>query len=338
MAYPQGQILAIPLGRFPGKTVVFPVWLRDPSVASPVLLEVFIDPATGLIQGDRRWGEISAARKNLLPLIHRLHTSLLAGATGEWVLGVVALLWTLDCFVGAALTFPVRAATRRAVTPAKSWFGRWRAAWGLRANRGAYKLGVDLHRASGLWLWLALLCMAWSAVAFNLPVVYRPVMGALLEQQPDLRRSLRQPLAGSVTTMDWQEALMQGRRHMAMQAGERHIDIVAEHWLAYDPRANSYRYTVRSTRDIRSKTGSTHVFFDASTGALRGVLFPSGQAAGDTFTLWLTSLHMAALWGWPLQAAISTLGLAVLVLSVTGWIIWLRKRRARKAASVSPRG
>jgi uncharacterized iron-regulated membrane protein len=273
-AYPQGRVLAIPLGRHAGKTVAFPVWLAESAGASPILLEVFIDPGTGTIQGDRRWGELSAKPENLLPFFHRLHTSLLAGTTGEWVLGVVALLWTLDCFVGAALTFPVRMAKRRADAPGRSWFGRWRAAWALRVGGGAYKLSFDLHRASGLWLWVLLLGMAWSSVAFNLPAVYRPVMGVWFDQQQDLRRGLRQASPGS--PMDWQQALMQGRQHMASAADEKHFEVVAEHWLAYDPRANLYRYSVRSTRDIRSKTGSTHVFFDAASGALRGVQIPSG--------------------------------------------------------------
>ncbi|WP_187395117.1 PepSY-associated TM helix domain-containing protein [Pigmentiphaga aceris] len=333
-AYPQGRVLAIPLARHPGKTVAFPVWLTDPGSASPVLLEVFIDPATGLIQGDRRWGDPTDGLKNLLPVIHRLHTSLLAGSTGEWVLGVVALLWTLDCFIGAFLTFPARAAKRRAGGPAKSWLARWRAAWALRVSSRGYKLGFDLHRASGLWLWVLLLGMAWSSVAFNLPAVYRPVMGVWLDQQPDLRRALRQSASGSKTSMDWEQALTQGRRHMATMTEEKQLGIVGEHWLAFDPRANLYRYTVRSTQDIRDKTGSTHVFFDAADGKLRGVQLPTGGVAGDTATLWLTSLHMAALWGWPLQLAVSILGIVVVVLSVTGWIIWRRKRQARTTRPV----
>lgn len=333
-AYPEGRVLAIPLARPPGKTVPFPVWMRDATAAPPQLVEVFIDPATGVIQGDRRWGDLSQGRKNLVSFIHRLHTSLLAGSIGEWVLGVVALLWSLDCVVGALLTLPARLNNRSAsrlgpARPARSWWARWRPAWMARLGSGGYKLGFDLHRAAGLWLWLALFGMAWSSVAFNLPGVYQPVMAALFEQQPDLRRSLRQTPAQATGTMSWQAALETGRRHMAAQADSQAFAVRGEHWLAYDPRANLYRYTVRSTLDIRTRSGATHVFFNASDGALRGAQLPSGQASGDTITLWLTSLHMAALWGWPLKLAVSLLGMAVLLLCVTGWIIWRKKARAR---------
>ncbi|MFQ5415166.1 MAG: PepSY domain-containing protein, partial [Phycisphaerae bacterium] len=54
----------------------------------------------------RLWGDLSQGLANLMPFVYRLHHSLALGTVGTWIFGVVALLWTLDCFVGAWLTFP----------------------------------------------------------------------------------------------------------------------------------------------------------------------------------------------------------------------------------------
>ncbi|MGZ7192220.1 PepSY domain-containing protein, partial [Streptococcus pyogenes] len=79
----------------------------------------------------------------------------------------VALLWTLDCFAGAWLTFPAPQRLN-APRPAKPWLSRWAPSWKLRLSSGAYKLNFDLHRAGGLWTWAMLFVLAWSSVAFNL--------------------------------------------------------------------------------------------------------------------------------------------------------------------------
>jgi len=68
--------------------------------------QVFVNPYTGEVVGERKWCDITQGLKNLMPFIYRLHYSLALGTVGSYAFGIVALLWTLDCFVGAYLTFP----------------------------------------------------------------------------------------------------------------------------------------------------------------------------------------------------------------------------------------
>ncbi|MGH8511601.1 MAG: PepSY domain-containing protein [Gammaproteobacteria bacterium] len=60
--------------------------------------------------GTRQWGEVSLAKENILSFLYRLHYTLAlpegTGNLGGYVLGITALLWTLDCFVGVYLTLP----------------------------------------------------------------------------------------------------------------------------------------------------------------------------------------------------------------------------------------
>lgn len=323
---PAAVMPATPLGGQAGRSVAFPVWLHEDGAAGPVVHEIFVDPYDGAILGQRRWGDLREGLRNLMPFLHRIHTALLFEGIGELLLGIVALAWTLDGFVGAWLTLPPRNRSRRQA-PSSSVWQRWAPAWRIRWQGGPHKRNFDLHRAGGLWLWAALTLMAWSSVALNLPAVYDPVMRAGLSYQPDPRRGAP---ATAGDPMPPERARDAGRQLMAQLAAREGFAVLGEHWLALDTRRNLYRYSVRSSRDLRTRSGATSVVFDAVNGQRVGSHLPTGRAAGDTVKHWLTSLHMAALWGWPLQVAVALVGVVTLVLSLTGVWLWWTRRRARQ--------
>lgn len=91
-----------------------------------------------------------------------------------------------------------------------------------------------------------------------------------------------------------------------------------------------HTYVARSSRDIQDRRGTTRVLFDADTGAFKLLLLPSGQYNGNTVTSWLYALHMANVFGLPYRIFVCALGLIIAMLSVTGIIIWSKKRRAQK--------
>lgn len=325
-AFPDTQVLYAPLTTAPGDAYVF--YLQAASGASLANDQVFIDPYTGVILGVRKWGDISQGAKNLMPFIERLHYSLVLGDAGTYVFGIIALLWTLDCFAGAWLTLPPPAVSpptgRR-----RSWLARWTPAWKLRWTAGGYKRTFDLHRAGGLWLWFMLFVLAWSGVSFNLPGVYEPVMKALFMHQPGESALPPPGAANPEPPIGWQAARATGRRLMADEARTHGFHTIEETGLQYDPWRTVYTYTVRSTLDVRERNGLTMVMFDANTGARLSAWIPTGAAAGDTLRSWLASLHMATMWGWPFKLFICVVGLMVAVLSVTGVMIWRRKQKGR---------
>lgn len=330
--YPEAYAAMAYLRQEPGHAAVVRLFGR-PSPATGELGEpssdqVFVNPYTGQILGERKWGDITQGMKNLVPFIYRLHYSLALDAAGSTLLGIVALLWMVDCFAGAWLTLP---AIRTAA--ARQWLLRWWPSWTVRLGRGHYKTSFDLHRAGGLWTWAMLFVLAWSSVAFNLhDEVYDPVMRSIFAYQPD-RDALPRPQRLDLhPALGWGEALERGRRLMAEQAGAHRFTVHDETLLVHDPRIGPYgswRYQVRSSRDIRDRWGSTQVIFDAETGELLQVWLPTGATSGDTIRTWLTSLHMAMLWGTPFRLFMTVMGLGVAVLSVTGVVVWARKRRGR---------
>jgi uncharacterized iron-regulated membrane protein len=335
--YPQAQIRSVPLNITSGRSIVFYlVGAVDPSTSKPATLlnnQIFVDPYSGKILGERYWGDLTQGKKNLMPFVFRLHYTLALWPGAIYIFGIVALLWTIDCFIGAYLTFPAsgRRPTHTQARPGKNkkkWLARWWPAWTVRWGGGSYKINFDLHRASGLWLWLILLVFAWSAVSFTLPQIYNPVMRTIFAHQPGVKALDHRLITPAQPLIGWEQAREIGRRLMATQAAALGFTVRHETELDYDPGQATYRYAVHSSRDAHARHGQTSLYLDANTGALRGMWIPTGASSGDTITTWLTSIHTAALGGWLFRLFISTGGLAVAILSITGVAVWRRKRGA----------
>ncbi len=332
-AYPDAQANYVPLRPANGKAHVF-FLSAPPGGAEPANNEVFVDPYSGVILGARKRGDLSQGVVNLMPFIYRLHHTLAIGTIGTWAFGIVAVLWTIDCFIGAWLTFPQRRRTLAVANPhAKSWLARWWPAWKVRWNGGSHKRNVDLHRAGGLWPWALLFVLAWSGVALNLgQEVYRPVMSRMLTMSPEISALLplqAAPLAA--LPMGWPASLAAARRQVAAVAQREGLVVINEDRMSFDPNRGVVRLVVMTDRDINERYGQSSVYIDAATGTLLHTRLPTGQAAGDTITSWITTLHMASMWGTPFRILMTIVGLAVAMLSVTGVLIWWKKRRARRA-------
>lgn len=293
--------------------------------------QLIFDPYTGEELGFRQFGAISEGMINFMPFVYKLHYELALGKFGLWVLGICALIWTIDCFVGFYLTLPQRRRQSLRSSPGQNtWWQRWQPAWKIRWQSSSYKLNFDLHRASGLWLWLILLTFAWSSVYMNLwDTVYTWTTRAVMEYKtPDTELEKRDvPLVEA--EIGWQQAQSIGEKLMAEQADKHHFTIEQVVALGLNRMNGTYRYMVRSSKDIQDKRGGTSVFFDANSGELKLVLLPSGQYNGNTVTTWLTALHMANVFGLPYRIFVCVLGLVIVMLSVTGIIIWMKKRAAR---------
>lgn len=336
--YPHTMIRRIPLHQLPEESVRFFLRSRpDARKARLINNEIFVNPYTGAILGERNWGDITQGTINLMPFVYRLHFSLALGELGRYAFGIIALLWTVDCFIGAYLTFPAKQKKRFCPMPlfhrineVGTWLNRWWKSWKVRwYSGGFYKINFDLHRAGGLWIWAMLFVLAWSSVAFNLNEVYSPVMKKLFDSQvrrndlPSLTRPLLEP------KLNWKTALDQGQRLMQQVSIQNHFAIHHEGDISYIPDKGIYVYAVNSSLDISDKLTNTNVFFDANNGKIVAAYLPTGAANGTTITEWLLALHMANVWGLFMQILMSVMGGVIVMLSMTGVYIWWKKRKSR---------
>ena len=296
----------------------------NPRTGSPYILDfdqLLLDPRNGAELGRRKWGDLSQGRVNFIPFIYALHYELALGSFGRWALGVVAVIWTLDCFVGLYLTLPV--GTSRRVR-------KWLAAWRVKYRARAFRLHFDIHRAGGLWLWFILLIFAWSSVAMNFrDSPYYWSVRVLFEYHPAQRQLTLLPQPNENPRIDYRTAHAIGAQLMSEVAASEHFDVGELIGLGYLPSHGVYNYFVRSSRDIRERSPRTNLYFDGNSGELRFLDLPTGRWAGNTFASWLDALHMAEVFGLPYRIFVAIFGASIATLTTTGVYIWWRKKRAR---------
>lgn len=214
-AYPQYKFSSMPTSIAPARSAVFTVDRergKHSDQPKSTFQEVYVNPYNGDILGTRdkeQW-----AWRNTMWKVFWLHRDLLLGDIGKLILGIIALIWTINCFIGFYLTLP-RAIKRANSSSIKnstvktstmqndkrkkraSFFKRWLPAWKIRRKSNTFKLNYDLHHAFGLWLWLMLFVIAWSSVGFNLQPVYQPVMQTLVGLEAREHRS-KPPVATEI--------------------------------------------------------------------------------------------------------------------------------------------
>jgi len=301
----------------------------DPSTGKPFQLDfdhIFLNPYTGTELGRRKDGNLRQGRINIMPFVYDLHSTLTMKSTGTWILGIVALVWMLDSFLGFYLTLP---------RGRGGFWRRWKNAWQVKWRASAVRVNFDLHRAGGLWFWLLVFVFAWSSVMLTLQSVYVPVMTTLFDYRSDEQVIQSVILAQSLENpkLDWRAAQAAGEKLMAEQAEVHGFKITRPYGMAYIPEFGIYTYAVRSSLDIRGHGWDTSIWVDGNTGALRDVGLPKGQHAGNTISTWLWGLHYGDIHDWLLyRTLVCVFGIVLVALSVTGVYIWWKKRRARRLA------
>lgn len=353
--YPQVEVTFMELAAEPGHSLAFWVEPRvDPVTGrlyEPGFNQVFVDPASGEELGKRQWGAVwPVSRENFVSFLYKLHYSLhlpeMGGTDrwGIWLLGVVAIVWTLDCFVAFLLTLPARrrAAGRAAdealagddvVPRARSFWQRWAPAWKVRWAAGSYKLNYDLHRAFGLWTWLLLFIVAFTAFSLNLyREVFFPLMSTVSQVTPtpfDLRQPspLHRPIAAQRGLAEIVElAAAEGqRRGWSEPPGSV---FYARHFGVY-----GVQFFHAGADHGAGGVGHKTLYLDAADGRLLGERLPWQGTAADIFVQAQFPLHSGRILGLPGRILISLMGLVVAMLSVTGVYIWWKKRRARLKAA-----
>lgn len=327
--YPDAFINLMTLNRAAGESVrVRLTPLTGTQKNQPFVLpltEIFIDPFDGHILGGRERGAFRADRAHLMPFIYRLHYTLaIVNPWGEWLMGIVALIWLLDCFVGFYITLPANSRSARA--PRKSWWQRWKPAWLIKLRASTTRITFDLHRASGLWFWLVLMVMALTSVYFNLTnEVFRPVLGAIAPLSPEQTVRLQQsPQATLPAKLTFDEAIARAQT-MRSSASQ----MMEPSYIGLTPNAPGiYRFRFADTGrgDINWHFHYENLFLDGASGDLvLRVNYDNGTAA-DRFILWQYPLHSGQIFGFWGRVFIAATGIVGVVLSITGVMLWLKKR------------
>ncbi|GAB3376768.1 PepSY domain-containing protein [Spongiibacter taiwanensis] len=340
--FPQVQVTYYETATEPGHSYYYWVEPRvNPDTGElykPGFNQIYVDPVSGEILGMREWGAVwPVSRENFVSFLYMLHFSLHIPEFNDihWgvlLLGVVALIWTIDCFIGFYLTLPNRRKQRSESDTAgkgKSWWQRWAPAWKIRRNAGSYKLNFDLHRAFGLWTWVLLFTIAFTGFSLNLyREVFFPVMSLVSDVTPtpiDSRTPSghHNPIQAN---FGFERAIELGEQEAAQKGW---TEPVGSLWHAIE--FGIYRLEFFTPEEGHGAGGVGHkaIYIDSKTGENLGDWRPWEGTAADLFVQAQFPLHSGRILGLPGRILISVMGVVVAMLSITGIIIWVRKRRAR---------
>lgn len=336
---PRVQVSFVPLAAEPGKSLHFGVQARiDPATGQPYRIgynQVFIDPATGTELGRREWGAVwPVTRENFVSFLYVLHFSLHvpefwgSQRWGIWLLGVIAILWTVDCFTGVYLTFP---AQRRNPAPQRtSWWSRWKPSWRIRQPTNAYKLNYDLHRAGSLWTWVLLFILAFTAFSLNLyREVFYPVLSTVSKVTPTPfeTRTPSDPNHPRPARTGYAEVIAKAQSEAIRRRWNEPAGSV---FYSSDFGIYVVDFFKPGGDHGAAGVGPARLFFDGEDGRLIGERLPWRGTAADIFIQAQFPLHSGRILGLPGRILISLMGIVVAMLSVTGLHIWWRKRRGRR--------
>jgi uncharacterized iron-regulated membrane protein len=304
--------------------------------------QVFVNPQTGAELGRREWGQAwPITGETLVSFLYKLHYSLhmpeMWGIDdwGQWFLGAIAILWTLDCFVGFYLTLPMRRERRAGQAAAvarqldRGWWARWKPAWLVKWSGSSYRINFDIHRAFGLWTWILLFILAFTGFSLNLyREVFYPAMSLVSQVTPspyDLRDPTDkhrpiEPKLGFAQIIDMARAEGQARGWAEPVGG-----------VFYSQRYGIYGAMYFHPGDDHGAAGvgPARLYYDGLSGELLGQRVPWTGTAADIFVQAQFPLHSGRILGLPGRIIISIMGIVSAALAVTGVVIWYRKRAAR---------
>ena len=360
-AYPEYKFSSMPTTIEHGRSAVFMVdkernkgkKSQSRSLSKASFQEVYVNPYTADIIGTRNKDEW--AWQNAMWKVFWLHRELLLGDIGKLILGIIALVWTLNCFIGFYLTFP-RAVKKPPISRQEfakkraSLLNRWLPAWKIRTKTNTFKLNYDLHHAFGLWLWLMLFVIAWSSVGFNLQQVYKPVMQAVVgleeregkENKADKSSEIVRSGTGTANLVYKANSIDYLSKQATIAAQKNGLtvqQVLGIRWVEED---NQWQLRFKTNQDIGKKGGASSITVNAGDGSIEKVNFGyQNTSFGNKVDQWLSTLHMGHIsqgsGHLAYQIFLALIGFAVAILSGTGVYLWWKGRQQRLKSLQKPK-
>jgi uncharacterized iron-regulated membrane protein len=277
--------------------------------------QLFIDDNDGHVRGTRQSGP-GVDRRHLMEGVFELHSTLLAGTWGRWLMGLVALGWLVGNFVGVYLTLPLRG----------DFWKQWKKVWRFKLSSPLPRLLLDLHRSSALWLLGGVSVIAFTSVCMNFfEEAFSPTVQALSPARPSLFDKAAPTITPSISRVDLARALA-----IAAAAGRD---------LGWRPAKVSYLpawgvYSVMFTDngiENYHRLGPVSLDIDGTTGRVVGRDDPYSDSAGRKLSRALYPLHTGKMIGRTGIGLDIVAGLATIEMIATGLYLWLKRRRTRVA-------
>ncbi|HEX7119879.1 MAG TPA: PepSY-associated TM helix domain-containing protein [Longimicrobiales bacterium] len=288
-AYPDERPRSLQLARAPNESHEVTFVGEDP-------LQVYVDPYTGRVLGARRESE------TLPNLLFEIHTTLLAGETGEKVMGTAALLLLVLVATGIVVWWPgLRGGARRI----------WEACV-VRRCANWRRINFDLHRALGVWstVFLTVMAVTGASLAFS---------GTFMAGLNWMTRSPPRPAAPVVEPVP-------GAAPLPVDTLVRLADAVVPDGIPTYitlPTAAGAPLVVRKKVPAElHPNGRNFIYLHPQTGEVREVEDALQAPAGTRAYNVLYPVHIGRWGGWASKLVYAGLGLSPVILFISGCLMW----------------
>lgn len=265
----------------------------------PPMTTVYLDPPTARVL------DVADTGGSFMMIMHRLHGSLMIPGVGRQIVGWLGVAMLISSLTGIYLWWPRNGQFLKGL--------RWKRQPTINAN---------LHFTLGFWIAVPLATLSFTGAYISFPQTARSVVGLFAEVSPQQQRGPGGP-GGMGTPIT--PALSPDAAAEAVLAANPGTQLLS---LSF-PAGSNPAWRVQ----IKDGEATRNIMVDDATGAVKaGRDRAAAQpAAGDAFSRLMRQLHDGTDMGLVWQIVIFVGGIVPAVLTVTGVIMWWRRRGAKKA-------
>ncbi|MDZ8032219.1 PepSY-associated TM helix domain-containing protein [Nostoc sp. DedSLP04] len=259
--------------------------------------EVFVNPYTGKIMGQRLWDQ------TLIGIMLNLHYTLMAGQTGIIIVGITALLMCILSITGLVL-----------------WPGWRRLIAGFKIKFDAHpkRANFDIHKVAGIITVVFLLFTGFTGFCWNFYDLTEPIIYAVTFTSK-LSEPVSKPIPGQSTLKLTQQLKI---------ANAALPNAVIKSIYFPERPENALQIRMKLPQE-NIEYGNSNVYLDQYSGKVLRVDNALKLSLGDRVLNSFVPLHYGTFWGLPSRILYVFVGVAPLILFITGFVMWRYRYQAK---------
>lgn len=302
--FPLANTERIRLPREPGEVYRVTLHIAPHLRTGSPRAEAMFSAVSGELLGSRESDVIGITRPYWVRTLYEFHRNVLLGNFGSNIVGIAGLLLMTSALSGLIIAWP------------RNRGGWWRII-GIKRNAGVTRTLFDVHRSSGVVLFVLLMLATITGSTLVYVNYARDFVSVFSKVAPFPVIPWRETPADDWPSFEQVYALVR-TEYPQHQLREIH--------LPSKPTAG-YLFYLQREGDVH-RLGDTIVWVHPGSGEILFERSTRNRTRGESVMHWLFPLHSGTAFGTAGRIAMCVTGLAMLLMFPTGLWVWLRKRRS----------